>query len=166
MKETAQLPAHPATGSELLAWPRAGLGPATQRRVASADQVGWLPDTLLHGQELLTAAAAAAAACAGQHWSSDLFPAAAMGKTKKKVGGAKKRAQAAAEMSQEEAREELLALEAIFGEDLAVHEGSLGFSLRVVPHPGEAAANHVSLMLVVRCGAMAVCGGCRLQQDM
>lgn len=54
--------------------------------------------------------------------------------------------------AQEEAREELLALEAIFGDDLSpAHDGrALGFALRVVPHPGEAAANYVSLTLVVR----------------
>lgn len=78
-----------------------------------------------------------------------------MGKGKKKGGGGKKKA-AASEQSQEEAREELLALEAIYGEDLAVHEEGLGFSLHVTPHPGEAAANHVSCQLAVRC-AVASC---------
>lgn len=82
-----------------------------------------------------------------------------MGRGKKKGGAAaKKRAVAAAALAQEEAREELLALEAIFGEDLSVHDGgSLGFNLRVVPHPGEAAANHVSLTLVVGCAAGRRC---------
>ncbi len=70
---------------------------------------------------------------------------------KKKKAKVKRRATAATQLSQEEAREELLALEAIFGEDLTVHEGSLGFTLRVVPHPGEAAFNHVAVTLVVRC---------------
>jgi hypothetical protein len=61
-----------------------------------------------------------------------------MGKQKKK--GKKGRAAAAAELTREEAREELLALEAIFGEDITLHEdgAALGFTLRVVPHPGEA----------------------------
>lgn len=81
-----------------------------------------------------------------------------MGKGRKKAGGggggAKKKA-AAAELTQEEAREELLALEAIYGEDLEVHEEGLGFCLHVTPHPGEAAANHVSVQLVVRCGGPA-----------
>jgi translation initiation factor 2-alpha kinase 4 len=73
---------------------------------------------------------------------------------KKKKQSSKKRA-AAAELAQEEAREELLALAAIYGEDIEVHEGhaSLGFSLRVVPHPGEASANYVSVTLVVRSGS-------------
>ncbi len=73
-----------------------------------------------------------------------------MGKGKKKGGGGGKKKAAALELSQEEAREELLALEAIYGEDLAVHEEGLGFSLHVTPHPGEAAANHVSCQLSVR----------------
>ena len=95
-----------------------------------------------------------------------------MGRKQKKGGGggaAKKRAAAAAALNEEEIREELLALEAIFGEDLAVHDGAgLGFSLHVVPHPGEAAANHVSLTLVVRCGGRSSCwcspGDCLLRQ--
>lgn len=74
-----------------------------------------------------------------------------MGKKKQKKKG---RAAAAAELTQEEAREELLALEAIFGEDIALREdgpgsAGLGFTLRVVPHPGEAAANYAEVTLVV-----------------
>ena len=73
----------------------------------------------------------------------------------KKKPKQKRRAAAAAELTQEEAREELLALEAIFAEDITpVHNnqnGSLGFALHVVPHPGEALANHVAVTLVVRC---------------
>lgn len=91
----------------------------------------------------------------------------AMGK-KKKQGG-KRRSAAVAALEQEEAKEELLALTAIFGEDIEVHEGhdSLGFTLQVVPHPGEAEANYVSVTLVVRWGrtseaplqaATAACG--------
>lgn len=58
-----------------------------------------------------------------------------MGKKKQKKKG---RAAAAAELTREEAHEELVALEAIYGEDIALHEdgSSLGFTLRVVPHPG------------------------------
>ena len=96
-----------------------------------------------------------------------------MGRKQKKGGGAaKRRAAAAAALNEEEIREELLALEAIFGEDLAVHDGAgLGFSLHVVPHPGEAAANHVSLTLVVRCSpGRSSCwrfpGGCLLRQPL
>lgn len=63
---------------------------------------------------------------------------------------------------QEEAREELLALEAIFGDDLSPAQDGrgLGFALRVLPHPGEAAANYVSLTLVVRWGALVLACGC------
>lgn len=72
---------------------------------------------------------------------------------KKKKQSSKRRA-AASELAREEAREELLALAAIYGDDIDVHESheSLGFSLRAVPHPGEASANHVSVTLVVRWG--------------
>ncbi|KAL4429633.1 hypothetical protein ABPG77_008682 [Micractinium sp. CCAP 211/92] len=72
-----------------------------------------------------------------------------MGKKQKKKQ--KGRAAAAAELTREEAREELLALEAIFGEDITLREdgAGLGFALRVVPHPGEAAANYVAVTLVV-----------------
>lgn len=47
---------------------------------------------------------------------------------------------------QVEVHDELLALEAIF-EELEVHPGGDGFTLRVVPHPGEALANHVAVTL-------------------
>lgn len=46
--------------------------------------------------------------------------------------------------------EELLALQAIYGEDLVPHADSMGFSLVIVPHPGQAAVNTVSLRLIVR----------------
>ncbi|KAL6780346.1 hypothetical protein ACKKBF_B13520 [Auxenochlorella protothecoides x Auxenochlorella symbiontica] len=45
--------------------------------------------------------------------------------------------------------EELLALQAIYGEDLVPHADSMGFSLVIVPHPGQAAVNTVSLRLIV-----------------
>lgn len=73
-----------------------------------------------------------------------------MGKHKKKQS---KRRSAAAELRQEEASEELSALSAIFGDDLQQFEGSLGFQVHIVPHPGEARANYVGLTLVVRYGA-------------
>ena len=67
---------------------------------------------------------------------------------KKKKKGQRRRA--IKDLSQEEAREELLALQYIFGEDLVVHEDRLGFTLSIVPHPGEAQANHVAVTLVAR----------------
>jgi hypothetical protein len=51
----------------------------------------------------------------------------------------------------EEAHDEMLALEAIFAEAMVVKEDNSGFSLRVVPHPGEAEVNHVSIQLNIRC---------------
>lgn len=78
----------------------------------------------------------------------------------KKKPAKKKKALAAQELDREEVRDELLALEAIYGEDFEARGDGSGFSLRVVPHPGEAEANHVSVKLVVRCGAAAAF--CRL----
>ena len=72
----------------------------------------------------------------------------------KKKPAKKKKALAAQELDREEVRDELLALEAIFGpEDFEARPEGSGFSLRVVPHPGQAEANHVSVKLVVRCAA-------------
>lgn len=48
-----------------------------------------------------------------------------------------------------EKNDELVALGAIFGDDLEIQEDCEGFRLFVQPHPGEAAANHVSLYLKV-----------------
>jgi translation initiation factor 2-alpha kinase 4 len=50
----------------------------------------------------------------------------------------------------EEAREEMVALDAIFGADFAAHDDGRGFDLRVVPHPGEAESNFVSAALKLR----------------
>lgn len=47
--------------------------------------------------------------------------------------------------------EELLALSAIYGEEsCCLDTDNHGFVLKVVPHPGEAAANFVSVKLAVR----------------
>jgi len=56
---------------------------------------------------------------------------------KNKKRSHKPKGRAARELAREEAHEELLALEAIFGEDILVRAEDLGFSLRIVPHPGE-----------------------------
>ena len=79
-----------------------------------------------------------------------------MGKKAKK--GKKGRAAAAAELTREEAREELLALEAIFGEDIALQQdgAALGFKLRVVPHPGKKFRRRWRALR-----SWAVQGGCR-----
>lgn len=71
-------------------------------------------------------------------------------KKKKRPTTNKKRDAAREELDMEEAREEVLALSAIFGEALEVRDDEGGFTLRVVPHPGEAMANHVAVQLIVR----------------
>lgn len=55
----------------------------------------------------------------------------------------------------EDARDELVALEAIFGEDLEVHPDEQGFTLRVVPHPGDVETNYVFVQLQIRQGSSA-----------
>lgn len=51
---------------------------------------------------------------------------------------------------QEEAAEELAALEAIYGEDISVDDDRHGFSLKVLPHPAAMQENLVSTILTVR----------------
>jgi hypothetical protein len=46
--------------------------------------------------------------------------------------------------------EEILALEAIYGEDFQLHEDGIGFALKVVPHPGALEDNFVTIELHVR----------------
>lgn len=66
-----------------------------------------------------------------------------MGKKKK---GKRRKADSA-----EEAKDELLALESIFGHDFQLHRDGHGFSMVVLPHSGEEEANFVSVELDVRC---------------
>jgi hypothetical protein len=49
-----------------------------------------------------------------------------------------------------EAKEEMIALEAIFDKEFEAHEDVCGFNLVIFPHPGEAESNFVSVKLVVR----------------
>ena len=70
---------------------------------------------------------------------------------KKKTKKGKKRVVQAEEFDREEVHDELLVLTAIFGEDLQIHESNAAFTLHVVPHPGEAETNYVSLKLDIRC---------------
>lgn len=51
---------------------------------------------------------------------------------------------------QEEAKEELEVLAAIFGDHFGLDEDARGFSLQLVPHPGRTEPNHVSAQLAVR----------------
>lgn len=53
-------------------------------------------------------------------------------------------------LSSDERAEEVVALQAIFGSDLEVHEDGAGFNLRVIPHPGELVESYVSIQLQVR----------------
>ena len=69
---------------------------------------------------------------------------------KKKKKATKQRKGTKNEADLEEARDEMLALSAIFAEAMVVDEDQAGFNLRVVPHPGEAEANHVAIQLTVR----------------
>lgn len=61
-----------------------------------------------------------------------------------------------AEVKQEIA-EEILALEAIYGDDFVLDLDGVGFSLRVVPHPGDAQAGFTSVVLHVRCAPRMAC---------
>lgn len=74
-----------------------------------------------------------------------------MAKKKKKKPHAKRH-----EM-QEEAKEELLVLAAIFGDQFTLDEDAHGFSLHVVPHPGRTEPNYVSVHLTARYVADHTC---------
>jgi hypothetical protein len=50
----------------------------------------------------------------------------------------------------QEIAEEILALEAIYGDDFSLDADGVGFRLRVVPHPGDAQAGFTSAVLHVR----------------
>lgn len=51
---------------------------------------------------------------------------------------------------QEEAKEELEVLAAIFGDQFALDEDANGYSLHIVPHPGRTEPNYVSVQLTIR----------------
>lgn len=74
-----------------------------------------------------------------------------------KKKGKKKRLTAAEAACEEERREELLALSLIYGEDLQPFSDGSAFSLRVLPHPGEAETNHVAVTLNVRSETASFC---------
>ena len=50
----------------------------------------------------------------------------------------------------EEAKEELEVLAAIFGDSFALDEDDRGFTLQVVPHPGRTEPNYGSVQLAAR----------------
>ncbi len=50
----------------------------------------------------------------------------------------------------EEAKEELEVLTAIFGDSFSVDEDERSFSLQIVPHPGRTEPNYVSVQLAAR----------------
>ena len=51
---------------------------------------------------------------------------------------------------QEEAKEELEVLAAIFGDHFTLDEDAHGYSLHIVPHPGRTEPNYVSVQLTIR----------------
>ena len=51
---------------------------------------------------------------------------------------------------QEEAKEELEVLAAIFGDQFSLDEDERGFGLQLVPHPGRTEPNYVSVQIAVR----------------
>lgn len=75
---------------------------------------------------------------------------AAMGASKKKKRKAQRQKVAAAQQIKQEIAEELLAIEAIYAEDFQLHDDGVGFTLHIVPHPGELQANYVAVDLDVR----------------
>ena len=64
--------------------------------------------------------------------------------------GKKKKSKARTATDAQEAKDELLALESIFAEDFSRHSDGHGFSIAVLPHPGDAEVNFVSVDLEVR----------------
>ena len=71
-------------------------------------------------------------------------------KKKNKKFTTKKRATVEDGAAKEAAADELVALKAIFEEELVLHDNAQGFTLRVVPHPGAAQVNYVSVELEVK----------------
>ncbi len=69
---------------------------------------------------------------------------------KKKPGTEQRGRQQADRLGNDEQRDELLALQAIYGDDLDVHHDGAGFDLQVVPHFGLQENNYVSVQLSVR----------------
>ena len=51
---------------------------------------------------------------------------------------------------QEEAKEELEVLAAIFGDHFSLDEDAHGFTLQVVPHPGRTEPNYVSVAVICK----------------
>ena len=68
----------------------------------------------------------------------------------KKAKKSKKRAAAGEHFDRAEVEDELTALQAIFGDDLTMEESRDAFTLLVVPHPGDAEANYVSIKLEMK----------------
>jgi len=67
------------------------------------------------------------------------------------MGKKKKGKSSRAAVDLEEAKEEMVALDSIYAEAFTPLESGKGFSMLIVPHPGEAAANFNSVELQVKC---------------
>jgi hypothetical protein len=72
-----------------------------------------------------------------------------MKKKKKSTQKARQQKDGLGNVDNSEASEELLALKAIYAEDLVTNKNGDGFSISIVPHPGDAAANYASIKLNV-----------------
>lgn len=64
--------------------------------------------------------------------------------------GKKKKPKPKPAVDAQEANDELLALESIFAQEFSRHADGHGFSLTVLPHPGDAEINFISVDLEVR----------------
>jgi hypothetical protein len=69
---------------------------------------------------------------------------------KKKKRSDRRKQQAHGGIEGEGAQEELIALSAIYGEELQPDSDCLGFSLKILPHPSDAEPNYCSVTLVFR----------------
>lgn len=66
------------------------------------------------------------------------------------MGKKKKKARSKPVTDFEEAKDEMLALQSIYDNDFSPSDDEWGFTITIVPHPGEAASNHCSVDMEVR----------------
>ena len=66
------------------------------------------------------------------------------------MGKKKKGKHSRAALDMEEAKEEMVALESIYADSFVPLESGKGFSMVIVPHPGEAADNNNSVELELK----------------
>lgn len=61
--------------------------------------------------------------------------------------GKKKKGKQKAETDMQDMHDEMLAIESIFGSAFGGQDNGKGFTLRIVPHAGDAEDNHTSVLL-------------------